>query len=81
MAGWSSYVHHNLIHSNNQLNDNFVVYDSLISLFQDIENYNYELDSGSVVIDLGQSSSVRDDLRGRLRDDKPDLGAYEKQNP
>ena len=78
-AGWSSYVHHNLIHSNNQLNDNFVVYDSLISLFKDIDNYNYELDSGSVVIDLGQSSSVRDDLRGRLRDDKPDLGAYENK--
>ena len=80
-AGWSSSVHHNLIHSNNQLNDNFVVFDSLVPLFIDIENYNYELDSGSVVIDLGQSSSVRDDLRGRLRDDQPDLGAYEKQSP
>ena len=80
-AGWSSSVHHNLIHSNNQMNDNFVVFDSLIPLFIDIENYNYELDSGSVVIDLGQSSFVRDDLRGRLRDDQPDLGAYEKQSP
>ena len=80
-TGWSSSVDHNFIHSNNQLVDNFVVSDSLISLFVDIENYNYELDSGSVVIDLGQSSSVRDDLRGRLRDEQPDLGAFEKQNP
>jgi len=80
-TGWSSSVHHNLIHSNKQMNDNFVVFDTIIPLFLDTENYNYELDSESVVIDIGQGSSVRDDLRGRLRDDQPDLGVYEKQNP
>ena len=79
-AGWSSSIHHNLIHSNTALNDNYIFFDSLISLFQDIENYNYELDSGSVAIDLGQNSPVWDDLLGRARDEHPDLGAYEKQN-
>ena len=52
-----------------------------IPLFQDIVQYNYELDSGSVAIDLGLSSTVWDDLRGRPRDERPDLGAYEKLNP
>jgi hypothetical protein len=79
-AGWSSSIHHNLIHSNTALNDNYIFFDSLISLFQDIENYNYELDSGSVAIDLGQNSPVWDDLLGRPRDAHPDLGAYEKQS-
>ena len=79
-TGWSSSVHHNLIHSNTALNNNFTFFDSLISLFVDIENYNYELDSGSVAIGLGQNSPVEDDLLGRKRDDQPDLGAYEKQS-
>jgi hypothetical protein len=79
-SGWSSSIHHNLIHSNTALNENYIFFDSLISLFQDTENYNYELDSGSVAVDLGQNSPVWDDLLGRVRDEHPDLGAYEKQN-
>jgi hypothetical protein len=79
-AGWSSSIHHNLIHSNTALKDNYVVFDPIISIFQDSENYNYELDSASVAIDLGQNSAVWDDLLGRARDELPDLGAYEKQN-
>jgi hypothetical protein len=80
-AGWTSSIRHNLIHSNTPLSDNFVFFDTLIPLFQDIVQYNYELDSGSVAIDLGLSSTVLDDLRGRPRDERPDLGAYEKLNP
>lgn len=42
--------------------------------------YNYQLDSLSPVRDSASVSSITTDLLGTLRDDMPDLGAYERKD-
>lgn len=46
-------------------------------LFENIENWNYHLKSGSPAIDAGTATDVSTDLDGNARDAKPDLGCYE----
>lgn len=39
--------------------------------------YNYQIDSTSIVINKGIPTSVKKDIEGQVRDSFPDLGAYE----
>jgi len=39
--------------------------------------YRFQLDSLSPAIDTAAALGVKLDLAGRVRDDKPDIGAYE----
>ncbi len=72
---------HNLIHSNVAREGNFVFLNQEFPLFEDIDEYNYELDSASFCIDLGLDIGIVDDLKGRKRDKSPDLGALESAIP
>lgn len=49
-------------------------------LFVDRDEDNYQLDSLSIAIDRGiLLPDINDDLKGRPRDDQPDIGSYERQ--
>ena len=47
-------------------------------LFLDPVNFNYRLDTLSPAKDIGLNLGVLSDLDGILRDNLPDLGAYER---
>ena len=49
-------------------------------LFQNPEEYNYQLGNQSPAIDAGSDIGVTTDLLGLPRDANPDLGAFEKQD-
>ncbi len=49
-------------------------------LFQEDRKYNYNLDTMSIAIDLGRyTGAITQDIDGKDRDSKPDLGCYEFQ--
>ena len=54
--------------------------DSDYDIFEDIQNGNFELSTNSLAIDNGKDTDNSYDILGKLRDDSPDLGAYEKIN-
>lgn len=45
--------------------------------FVNQREYNYQIDSTSIVINKGITTSVKKDIEGHVRDTVPDLGAYE----
>ena len=47
-------------------------------LFLEPVNFNYRLDTLSPAKDIGHSLGILSDLDGNLRDNLPDLGAYER---
>ena len=60
--------------------DNCINVNSLDSLFIDLDNYNYHLDTMSIAIDKALPfAPITDDLEGNPRDSKPDIGCYEFQ--
>ena len=73
----------NFVFSNNLLNTNIADLKSGNTIdedpnFQSVVNFDYSLDSTSSAIDVGVILlPTETDLSGELRDDKPDLGAYE----
>lgn len=46
-------------------------------LFKNRINLNYELDSLSTAINQGIKTTILDDLNGNIRDNSPDIGAFE----
>ncbi|MEX0967087.1 MAG: right-handed parallel beta-helix repeat-containing protein [Bacteroidia bacterium] len=45
--------------------------------FVDAFEYDYHLDTASPAIDAGKDAGIQTDLEGKLRDQQPDIGAYE----
>ena len=52
--------------------------DSDVDIFEDVQSNNFELSDNSIAIDKGKISNNLSDILEILRDDTPDLGAYEK---
>ncbi len=60
---------------------NIISQDMTFLKFQDPINFNYRLDSLSPAIDAGSNTPILSDLDGNVRDELPDIGAYEYQEP
>lgn len=69
-------VLNNIIKSEDEWENNLTSLEDNYPGFMDIENYDYRLESGSICIDIG-SEEILIDLEGNLRDQSPDVGAFE----
>lgn len=69
----------NLITSDQEITGNLSSTEINFPGFVSPAGFNYKLDSLSVAIDASFNSSQAFDLEGRVRDDHPDIGAFEYQ--
>ncbi len=73
-------LEHNLLRSNNNGfagGDNILDPDINFVRFQDVGAYNFQPDSLSPALNAAKQLGVEQDLRGKLRDSQPDIGALE----
>lgn len=70
------------LHPDSSLSDlnqsNSLKIDSDVDVFEDIQSNNFELSDNSIAINKGKVTNNLSDILEMLRDDSPDLGAYEK---
>lgn len=60
---------------------NFLSLRDTLPRFEDALSFNYQLDSLSFARDRGIDIGITTDLKGRIRDSKPDIGAFERIDP
>lgn len=58
-------------------NNNILTKEAVGFKFKDPKKYNFKLDTLSIAKDKGKITEILSDIENKIRDDKPDLGAYE----
>ncbi|MEQ9306591.1 MAG: right-handed parallel beta-helix repeat-containing protein [Marinoscillum sp.] len=77
-AAFDTTITYNIIKYASNLPGNYVSQESNFPGFIDPLNQNYQLDSLAFARDKGLEIGVLDDLNGKPRDPKPDIGAFER---
>ncbi len=73
-------VFNNIIRIEGEFGNNFTSLEDNFPGFNSPMDFNYSLDSLSFAIDKGLPGDVEDDILGLIRDNLPDIGAYEYSN-
>lgn len=68
----------NIIKSGLPWPENFASQERNFPGFYDLSNFDYQLDSLAFARDKARASAIQTDLTGKLRDELPDIGAYER---
>lgn len=71
----------NIIRSEAEIPDNYTSLESNFPGFKDSFAFDYRLDSLAFAQDKASPIGIETDLNGVLRDDAPDIGAYERKKP
>ena len=77
-ADFEAYLTNNIIKSKEDIEGNFTSTESNFPGFVDPVGFDFSLDSLAYARDKGIDIKIMDDINGILRDEKPDIGAFER---
>ena len=80
-ADFEVYLTNNIIKLSEEIDGNFTSQQSNFPGFVDPIANDFQLDSLAFARDKGINIGITDDINGMLRDDKPDIGAFERIDP
>lgn len=72
-----AWIYNNIIRGSQSIDNNFFSLQNNFPGFQEAVSFNFKPDSSSRAVDAGVVGLVNIDIEGKLRDELPDIGAYE----